>query len=212
MAFGLESEEKCGDTTAGRASCGSSALGAALNEFDLSAAVSVVFMLHYLLFDTLGVGPLRVKYGIPYPKTSGPEPFERAFRTQQNQVEQMIPFLALLWISSVFFDPAFSGRVGAVWVVCRIAYSFLYRFGTASRRVLMFTTIPAYICLAVLGFGSILGIIRRQTGRPELAWAAVTVLVPLYAALTIVHRRLLGHGGPVAAGGGEKADPAAAAK
>ena len=203
--FGLDSEEKCSDSSAGKGSCATPVLGPALEDFHLSAIVTVVFMLHYLLFDALGVVPLRVRYGVPYPKTTGPEPFERAFRTQQNQVEQMIPFLALLWICSVFFDPTFAGSVGAIWVCCRIAYSFLYRFGTASRRILIVTTIPAYICLAVLGFGSIFGIVRRHTGQPEAAWATVTILVPLYAVLTIVHRRLLGRGGPIAATGADKA-------
>jgi glutathione S-transferase len=149
-------------------------------------------MLHYLLFDVLGVGPLRVKYGVPYPKTTGPEPFERAFRAQQNQVEQMTPFLALLWVCSIFFNPTFAGSVGAIWVVCRMAYSFLYRLGTSSRRALIFTTIPAYLCLVVLAFGALFGIVRRQTGRAELAWAVITLLVGLYAALTIAHRRFLG--------------------
>ena len=192
MSFGILEEEKCSENKKIGDSCG----GLLLDDFLLSATVTVVFMLHYLFFDVLGVVPLRVKYGVPYPKTTGPEPFERAFRTQQNQVEQMLPFFALLWVCSVFFDATFAGRIGAVWVGCRICYSFLYRFGTASRRMLILTTIPAYICLAFLAFGSLFGIVRRHTGRVELAWIAVTVLVPLYATLAIAHRRLLGRGGP----------------
>jgi uncharacterized membrane protein YjjP (DUF1212 family) len=104
----------------------------------------------------------------------------------------MTPFLALLWICSIFFDATFAGQVGAIWVACRTAYSFLYRLSTSSRRVLILTTIPAYLCLAVLAFAALFGIIRRQTGLEELAWAVITLLVPLYATLTIAHRRLLG--------------------
>ena len=185
-------EEKCTSSPAASTSCASASFEYTFIDFELSATVTVVFMLHYLLFDVLGVVPLRVKYGVPYPKTTGPEPFERAFRTQQNQVEQMTPFLALLWVCSIFFNPSFAGRVGTVWVVCRMAYSFLYRLGTSSRRVLILTTIPAYLCLAVLAFGALFGIVRRHTGREEIAWAAITILVPIYAVFTIAHRRLLG--------------------
>jgi glutathione S-transferase len=186
------SEEKCTHSPTTSTSCASASFESNMIDFQLSATVTVVFMLHYLLFDVLGVVPLRVKYGVPYPKTTGPEPFERAFRTQQNQVEQMTPFLALLWVCSIFFNPSFAGSVGAIWVVCRMAYSFLYRLGTSSRRILIITTIPAYLCLAVLAFGALFGIVRRQTGREELAWAVITLLVPIYAMLTIAHRRLLG--------------------
>lgn len=80
---------------------------------------------------------------IYYPRTTGAEPFERAFRTQMNQIEQAVPFVALLWTCALFHDPDFAGVVGAVWVVCRICYSLLYRL-RGSRGIALFTVPGAH--------------------------------------------------------------------
>lgn len=161
-----------------------------MRNFDAPALVTVIFALHYVLFDVLSMGPLRVKHRVPYPQTAGPEEFQRALRTQQNQVEQMPGFFALMWSCAIAYDPTFAAAVGAVWVASRICYSFLYRSFTSRRQLLMLTTIPAYVCLGILAFSTIYAVIDAKLGKAPAA-GITAGMICAYTMATVYHRRWL---------------------
>mmetsp|Transcript_8293 Transcript_8293/g.18532 ORF Transcript_8293/g.18532 Transcript_8293/m.18532 type:complete len:184 (+) Transcript_8293:95-646(+) len=162
-----------------------------LKDYAPPALVTVAFALHYSLFDVFSIGPLRKKYNVPYPRTDGPEEMQRAMRTQQNQLEQMPVFFALLWVAAAFVSPHFAGIVGCIWVALRIAYSFVYRSGTTRRELLMICTLPAYVCLWVLAFATIYQIAMFYVTRAQAA-GVVAGLVVLYGTGAIANRRFLG--------------------
>ncbi len=80
-----------------------------------------------LLFGCIWyVGAARGRYKVSAPATTGPEPFERAFRVQMNTLENTVIFLPALWLAAFYFSPRIAAAVGAVWVVARVWYAFAY--------------------------------------------------------------------------------------
>jgi glutathione S-transferase len=57
---------------------------------------------------------------------TGPEPFERALRVQQNTLEQLVFFLPSLWLAALFNDASIASVLGLVWVGGRLAYTVGY--------------------------------------------------------------------------------------
>ena len=100
-------------------------------------------------------GRARGKYDVKAPALTGPEPFERAVRVQTNTLEQIVPFLACLWICANFF-PMPAAIIGAVWVVGRIIYALSY-YADPARRGLGFTI--AIIATVLLFLGGLYGIV-----------------------------------------------------
>jgi hypothetical protein len=75
-----------------------------------------------------------------------------ADRAVANTQEQMVPFLASLWLHAVFVSVAHATALGAVYVVLRAAYPFLLGRElsmTQSKRV-FFATGPAYLIVFYL--------------------------------------------------------------
>jgi len=60
------------------------------------------------------------------PASSGPEPFERALRVQQNTLEQLVFFLPCLWLAALLDNTTVASGLGLVWVGGRIAYAVGY--------------------------------------------------------------------------------------
>lgn len=122
----------------------------ALEGFELPSAVTAIFVLHYVCVDTFAVGAARTPYQLKYPFTTEThdakhlEPFIRALRAQQNQVEQAWAFFLAQWACALTLDPTFAGACGVIWVLARIAYGYIYRVNP-SRNKLMWTTVPAYL-------------------------------------------------------------------
>ena len=119
--------------------------------FEVCGAVTAIFVLHYIYVDTFAVGAARSPFQLKYPFTTEIcadakqlEPFIRALRAQQNQVEQAWAFFTVMWISALMLEPTFAGACGVVWVAARILYGYMYRVNP-SRNKLMFATIPAYL-------------------------------------------------------------------
>jgi glutathione S-transferase len=79
------------------------------------------------------VGAARGKYKVSAPATTGPEPFERAFRVQMNTLENTVLFLPALWLAAFYFSPRIAAAVGAVWVVARVWYAIAYARNPRSR-------------------------------------------------------------------------------
>ena len=142
----------------------------ALEGFELPSAVTAIFVLHYIFVDTFAVGAARTPYQLKYPFTTEThdaknlEPFIRALRAQQNQVEQAWAFFLVQWVCAFSLDPTFAGANGLLWVVARMAYGYIYRVNP-SRNKLMLTTIPAYLAQTLCCGGILTACLMPWTSR-----------------------------------------------
>lgn len=76
-----------------------------------------------------------------------------ADRYMLNMLEQMPPFLCLLWLHAVFVGPFGATVAGSVYVGTRVAYPFLMGSSLASglRLRVLFATFAGYGVLAYFG-------------------------------------------------------------
>lgn len=72
------------------------------------------------------VGYMRGRYKINAPATTGHPQFERAFRTHVNTAENLVLFLPLLWVATVFYGGTLPFWFGIAWVVSRLIYAWGY--------------------------------------------------------------------------------------
>jgi glutathione S-transferase len=90
--------------------------------------------------------------------TGAPE-FERAFRVQMNTLEQVVLFLPLLWLATVY--PVVSGYLapglGLIWIIGRIFYASGYMAAAAKRSSGFLISGVALLGLLIL---SIVGIVH----------------------------------------------------
>ena len=104
------------------------------------------------------VGYLRGRLKIDAPATTGHPLFERGFRTHANTVENLLLFLPLLWLATIFYGGQIPFWLGVVWIVSRIIYAFGYaQTNTQMRGPGMGLSFLALIGLAVI---SVIGLIR----------------------------------------------------
>ncbi|PPT09812.1 Glutathione S-transferase theta [Geitlerinema sp. FC II] len=120
-----------------------------------TALVTVFALLVYFVI-TINVGRARAKHKVMPPSISGNPEFERAFRVQQNTSEQLILFLPLLWIFSIFVGEIWGAVLGAIWVVGRILYAWGY-YQAAEKRMLGFGM--GSLMTMVLLLGSLVGVV-----------------------------------------------------
>ena len=124
----------------------------------MSAAVTVLTVL-LGLYTMMLVGRMRSKHGVNAPAVSGPPEFERAFRVQMNTLEQVVLFLPVLWLATVY--PVVSGYLapglGFLWLVGRVLYSSGYMADAAKRSRGFLIAGIALLGLLVL---SIVGIVH----------------------------------------------------
>jgi glutathione S-transferase len=95
----------------------------------------------------IAVGRARLRYGVKAPAVTGAPEFERAFRVQQNTVEQLIWFYA---------SPLWAGIIGLVWVAARAHYAFSYHREPDKRGP---GFVVGFASAAVLLVGALLGIL-----------------------------------------------------
>jgi glutathione S-transferase len=124
----------------------------------LSAAVTVLTV--FLgLYTMMLVGRMRGKHGVLAPAMTGAPEFERAFRVQMNTLEQVVLFLPVLWLATIY--PVLSGYLapglGLVWLIGRVLYSLGYMAAAAKRSSGFLIAGIALLALLVL---SIVGIIH----------------------------------------------------
>jgi uncharacterized membrane protein YecN with MAPEG domain len=89
-----------------------------------SFATALVLLIYWVL--TLNVGRSRFQYGIKPPAMAGNENFERVLRVQQNTLEQLVFFLPLLWLFSLYVDARWGAGLGLAWALGRILYAWGY--------------------------------------------------------------------------------------
>jgi glutathione S-transferase len=94
--------------------------------------VTVLALALYFVL-TINVGRARAKYSIPVPQMSGNPDFERVVRVHYNTLEQLVFFLPLLWIFSLYIDPIWGSAIGAFWIIGRSLYAWGYYQATEKR-------------------------------------------------------------------------------
>jgi len=121
------------------------------------ALVSALALLLYVAVF-LNAGRLRARFGIRAPAVAGPPEFERAFRIQQNTLEQLVWFLPALWLFALYVSPVWGGIVGVVWIAARGYYAVSYYRDPDSRG-------PGFLIglgsAGVLLIGALIGIVAH---------------------------------------------------
>ncbi len=97
------------------------------------------------------VSQARGKHQVVAPAVTGPPEFERAFRAQQNSVEQMILFVPLLGLAALVWGDIAAGVYGLVWCVGRVVYIETYSRG-ANRSA-------GFLMSGGLSFGVLIAIV-----------------------------------------------------
>lgn len=87
----------------------------------------------WLLITGIMVGRARMKYKVPAPATTGDPAFERAFRVQMNELENLVVFLPAMWIFASFGNPRWAAIACALYIAGRVVYAIGY-WGDAKRR------------------------------------------------------------------------------
>jgi glutathione S-transferase len=89
---------------------------------------ALVTVLALLLYAGVCGNVLRARQrsGIRAPAVTGDANFERAFRVQQNTLEQLALFLPALWLFSLFVSPLWGSVIGLLWVIGRTYYALAY--------------------------------------------------------------------------------------
>lgn len=98
---------------------------------------------------TARTGQARLKYGVKAPATTGAPEFDRAFRVQQNTLEQLVLFLPSLWLFALLVSDRWAGIGGFVWVVGRILYATGYARAAEKRSAGFGIAILANLALLV---------------------------------------------------------------
>jgi uncharacterized membrane protein YecN with MAPEG domain len=121
------------------------------------ALATIAALLVYLATFILA-GRMRHRHKVIAPSTEGPEEFKRAQRIQANTLEQLVPFLASLWLFSLYVSPLWGAALGAVWVAGRAFYIVSYFRDPATRGPGFVTAAAA--CITLLA-GALIGVICR---------------------------------------------------
>jgi glutathione S-transferase len=100
----------------------------------LPALLTLLAILWYVV-TVMQVGRARGKYKIEVPATTGDPAFERAYRVQMNELENLVPFLPAMWIFAWFGNPRFAAIACAVWIAGRIIYALGYWAEAGKRHV-----------------------------------------------------------------------------
>ncbi|XP_034399871.1 leukotriene C4 synthase [Cyclopterus lumpus] len=118
------------------------------------AAVTVLGVLQQAYFS-LQVIYARRKYSVSPPATAGPPEFERIFRAQANCSEYFPIFIAVLWMSGVFFSQGLSSLCGLLYLYGRLRY--FHGYSEAAQRRLAPLYFSAQVLWVLIGF-SVLGV------------------------------------------------------
>ena len=108
----------------------------------------------------MAAGRARAQYNIKAPAITGPPEFERAFRVQQNTVEQLILFLPALWLFTTYVSAFWAGILGLVWIAGRTYYAFCYYRDPETRGPGFITAMAASF---VLLLGGLIGVVAALT-------------------------------------------------
>ena len=123
-----------------------------IGQFTWTSGVTLLALLVYF-WATLRVGQAGMKHGVEAPATPGAPEFERAFRIQQNTLEQIVFFLPSLWLFALLVNDMWAGIAGVFWVLGRVLYVLGYA-RAAEKRGLGFAI--ALLASVVLLLGALI--------------------------------------------------------
>jgi glutathione S-transferase len=116
--------------------------------------VYLVLCLAVIFYIATGwtVGRMRHKHNILPPACVGHPEFERAFRVQQNTMEQLVPFMPMDYFFAQLVSPLGAAVLGVVWIGGRLLYMQGYMNDPAKRGPGMIMTMltTAVLTLGVL--------------------------------------------------------------
>ena len=115
----------------------------------LPAIVTLAALITYQ-GTAMAVGQARVQHKVIPPACSGPEPFERALRVQQNTLEQLVFFLPSFWLAALLGNQDWACLLGFIWVGGRVAYGVGYRQAAVKRGAGFGISISASLALLVM--------------------------------------------------------------
>jgi len=98
----------------------------------LSAAVTILAVL-VLIYAMMLVGKTRGRVKIQAPAMGGHPDLERALRVQGNTNEQILIFLPLLWIATLYFHGWIPAAIGLIWCLGRVIYAMGYMADAGKR-------------------------------------------------------------------------------
>jgi uncharacterized MAPEG superfamily protein len=124
---------------------------------EYTAIVTVLVLLQFLYFS-VAVATQRGKTGVKAPATTGHPDFERAFRIQQNTLEQLMIFLPSLWLFANFVDARWAAGIGLVFLIGRFIYRSAYLRDPGTRTIGFVIGMTATLTLAV---GALIGATLR---------------------------------------------------
>ena len=107
------------------------------------------------------VGSARGKHGVRAPATTGNPDFERVFRAQANTIEQVVAFLPVLWLATVYGNERIAAVLGYAWLAGRLWYIVGYARDAKKRS--------AGFLLGGMAFIGLLGMALWGIGRGLLA-------------------------------------------
>ena len=123
-----------------------------------SAIITILVLLLYFYMGGL-VGQMRGRHNIVAPAVVGHPEFERAFRVHVNTMEQLVVFLPLLWLATVFYSGIvwLPALFGLIFLIGRILYMQRYMKEPQSRGPGILIGMIAMLGLLVL---TIIGIVQ----------------------------------------------------
>lgn len=128
-------------------------------EASVYAGPIVVTVLYVLVYYAAILNVARVKSTLPGRYQERGEKFDRYFsqdremlaadRVQLNMLEQMPPFLVLLWLNAVFVDVTWATVTGLVYVLSRVLYPLMVgtRMGRGVKMSIFVATGPGYLVI-----------------------------------------------------------------
>ncbi|MFC3192694.1 MAPEG family protein [Marinicella sediminis] len=96
------------------------------------AIVLSLVLLQYSYFSFV-VGAARGKYSVSAPAVSGHRYFERAYRIQQNTLEQLIIVVPSMFLFASYVHPMTAAILGLVFFISRFIYFTAYMKDPKSR-------------------------------------------------------------------------------
>ena len=116
--------------------------------------IALALVLYVVVFAM--AGQARHRFDIKAPAVTGPPEFERAFRVQQNTLEQIVWFIPALWLFALYVSSFWGGIIGLVWIAGRAYYARSYYRDPETRGP---GFMVGFASAAVLLIGALLGIL-----------------------------------------------------
>ena len=130
----------------------------------LTTLVTVAALLMYIWMG-MRVVAARRKCGIHAPAMTGDPVLERTIRAHLNTLEWLPPFLAGLWLFSIYWNDRLAAILGVIWIVGRWLYALTYPSGETKR-------LPGFliqtVVTLVLLIGAVMGAIRVMSATGGL--------------------------------------------